>query len=647
MAEIKYPHLFAPARIRGAYFKNRVMSAPQGNYNVSRDRIPSEAFAAFYERKAMGGVASVCIGDCVVEVSTGKNLPWLLDMEDTENLPRLVNATSAITRHGALASAELSHDGEYSWASRAEFGTKLYGPVERENMYGHVEEMPEEMILRLIEKYGKAAEYAMRCGFNMITIHAGHGWGPSQFMSSTTNTRTDKWGGSFENRMRFPLAIVEAVRKAVGERIPIEYRFSGSEITDLGYGIEEGVEIAKALDGKVDIIHVSAGIHEVLRVWPYVHPSMFLPDGVNSKYAREIKKNVSKSMVATVGAFTDVAHMDDFIASGGADFVAVARQTLVDPDFPIKARSGREDEIARCLRCNKCLVSMGQLRVPRCSLNPEIGQELAVRMLPPVHEKKKVLVVGGGMGGMEAAIQAAKRGHTVTLCEKDSELGGVLKCEANVPFKAKIPVYINRQKRLLEKYGVDVRLNTEVTPELAESLAPDAIIAALGAKPVVPRIEGIERAVGAEVIYCDPDKAGQSVVILGGGLVGLELGIWLGQMGRKVNIVEMADKAGVDFADYPFLCYRYEMEDHGVELHLNTKAVRITEKGVDCEGENGNVAYEADTVIYAVGQRPLSEETEALAFCAPEFYPVGDCVMPDSIMAATRQAFTAANDIGR
>ena len=578
--EFKYPHLFAPLRLRGAYFRNRIFSAPQGNYNVGPDRLPGEESIAFYERKAMGGFASVCVGDCVVETATGANLPWLITMEDKENLPRLSMLTHAVTRHGAVASAELAHDGMYSWASRDMFGSPLLGPVECDNCYGHVEEMPEEMILRLIDKFGKAAAFAKQCGFGMVTVHAGHGWLLAQFMSSKMNTRNDKWGGCFENRMRFPLAVAENIRRAVGNDFPIELRYSGSEVVPEGFGLDEGIEIAKALDGKVDILHISAGTHEIPRSWPVVHPSVFMEDGVNSKYAREIRKHVKQSLVATVGAFTDPSHMEEVLASGGADIINVARQSLADPDFPVKARTGREDEIAKCIRCSKCFVNSGTKRVARCSLNPEIGQELDVKMTPPVAVKKKVLIAGGGIGGMEAAIQAAKRGHDVIVCEKSDRLGGALICEEIVPFKKHLAEYIKRQIRLLGIHGVEIRLNTEVTPEYAQNQGADVVVAALGAAPVVPGIPGIEAAYSAEQVYSNPDLADGKVVILGAGLVGLELAIWLAQMGRAVEIIEMADRPGVDLDDYPMLGYRFELEDLGIKVHLSTKAVSIDETGV-------------------------------------------------------------------
>lgn len=645
--ELKYPHLLQPLRIRGTYFRNRIFSAPQGNYNVCADRHPTAETIAFYERKAMGGFASVCVGDCVVDITTGANLPFLLDMQDKENLPRMAMLAHAITRHGAVASAELAHDGLYSWASRDRFGTKLYGPVECDSRYGHIEQMSEEMIWDIIGKYASAAEFAKHCGFNMITIHAGHGWLPAQFMAPMMNTRTDKWGGCFENRMRLPIEIAKAVRKAVGEDMPIEFRFSGSEVVKEGFGLDEGVKIAQAMDGYVDIIHVSAGTHEVPRSWPVVHPSMFSPDGVNSVFAREIKKHVKKSLVSTVGAFTDPQHMEDFLASGGADIINVARQSLADPDFPIKVRAGREDEIAKCIRCNKCFMNSGQKRTVRCSLNPEVGMELDAKMQPPVLEKKRVMVAGGGVGGMEAAIQCAKRGHDVVLCEKSDSLGGVLKCEAKVPFKKNLDHYLRRQIKLMEKYGVEVRFNTEVTPEYVNAEAPDVLIAALGAVAITPPIPGIELAKPAEEVYINPELAQGKVVILGAGLVGLELGIWLAQTGREVEIVEMRDRAGIDLEDYPYLCYKFEIEDHNIKLSLNTRAVAVEADGLVVEHEGAQRKISADCIICAAGYKPLSDECDALNFTVPEFYPIGDCMKPDSIMSATKLAYSAAMNVGR
>ncbi|MBR3555481.1 MAG: hypothetical protein IKN89_06185 [Oscillospiraceae bacterium] len=388
---LKYPHLFEPIVLGGTVFRNRVFSSPQGFYNVGPDCYPNDACAAFFARKAEGGVASVCIGDCIVDGKTGTHYPFLMRIDDQNSLPGFAEYASQVSRRGAVASVELSHAGIYAQAV-AQRGDPVYGPVEMEGQYGHVLEMPESEIERIIGCYARAAAFAKGAGCGMVTIHGGHGWMLAQFMSRKLNTRKDKWGGeSIDNRMRFSVEVCKAIRKACGKNFPIEFRMSGSECYEGGYDIDEGIEFAKRLDGVVDLIHVSAGHHQQMDAMVITHPSMFCEDGCNAKYAREIKKHVG-TPVATVGAFTDPAMMEEVIASGGADVVEFARQTLADPDFMLKARTGREDEIGRCMRCMSCFASTGAGRHFHCAINPETGHELEYRAMPPVKEKKTVLV---------------------------------------------------------------------------------------------------------------------------------------------------------------------------------------------------------------------------------------------------------------
>ncbi|NLV50798.1 MAG: FAD-dependent oxidoreductase [Clostridiales bacterium] len=644
---MKYPHLFEPLAVRGALFRNRIFASPQGFYNVSADALPNAEMAAFYERKAMGGFAGVTVGDCIVQTRTGTHYPFLIKMDDPNVLPGISVMASAIKRHGAVASAELSHAGMYAQHSKSLCGGKLYGPAAMENKYGPVEEMPEDMILGIIEAYGSAAALARRAGFGMVTIHGGHGWLLHQFWSAQVNTRKDRWGGSFENRMRLPLAVVESVRKAVGAAFPIEYRMSGSECFDGGYGIDEGIQFAKALDGKVDIIHVSAGHHEQESAFIITHPTMFLPEGCNLQYAAEIKKHV-KSPVATVGAFFDPDFMEETIASGKADIIALGRQSLADPDLPLKARAGREDEINRCIRCSSCFAGSGQWRLCFCATNPEICHELEFKAVPAPRFKKRVLIAGGGVAGMQAAISAAERGHSVVLCEKTDRLGGTLRCEEKVPFKKNLKWYLDKQTRLIERNpDIEVRLNTEVTPLLADTIDPDVIIAALGARPAMPPIKGIEHAYGAERVYREPELAGNSAVILGAGLVGLELSVFLAGRGVDVRVIEITDKPAVNEFSMHTQGLFDQIEKLGVKLHLSSSALEIRPGALSYEDREGVHELFADSIVYATGQKPLREEAAALARCAPEFYQIGDCVMPDNIFAATQTAYTIAGDIGR
>lgn len=647
MSVLKYPHIFEPIQVAGALFRNRLFSSPQGFYNIGPDLFPNSDMIGFFETKARGGFASVCVGDLIVDWKNGRHYDWLLPMDNPKMLPGLSKLVSAVARQGAVASAELSHAGMFAKAS-FEAGAPLLGPVDMMGKYGEVRAMTEADIEHVIDAFGKAAAFAKQCGFGMVTIHGGHGWLIPQFWSKQLNTRKDKWGGNFENRMRLPLAIVDSVRRAVGKGFPIEFRMSGSETNPDGYDIDEGIEFARALDGKVDIIHVSAGNHEVLAAMIITHPSMFLEDGCNLQYAAAIKKHV-KAHVATVGAFTDPAHMEEIVASGQADIIQMGRQTMADPFLPAKARDGRDDEITKCMRCSACFGNVGRHRIFYCAVNPVVGHEDEARYLPPVREKKNVLVVGGGVAGMQAALTASERGHHVILCEKGDKLGGVLLCEDQIAFKQKLKAYLEHQAHMLQKAAVDIRLNTTVTPECARGLRPDVIIAALGARPVKPAIKGIElpNVMGAEDVYYAPEKSGKSLVILGGGLVGIELGIHMAQNGRIVTIVEMLSELSVDPFSMHTLALNEEIKKLGITVHTSTCVNEITPSGVSVTEPKGMMELNADTVVYAVGQKPLREEAAALSGCAGEFHQIGDCVTPKNILAATQAAWTVAREIGR
>jgi pyruvate/2-oxoglutarate dehydrogenase complex dihydrolipoamide dehydrogenase (E3) component len=340
--------------------------------------------------------------------------------------------------------------------------------------------------------------------------------------------------------------------------------------------------------------------------------------------------------------------MEEIIASGKADVVEIARGLIAEPDLPNKARSGREDEIKTCMRCLHCFSSLLTNGQFYCAINPETSRELETLYSLPVREKKTVLVAGGGIGGMQAALTLSESGHTVILCEKSGRLGGTLRCEEKVPFKKKLDGYIEHQVREVAKAAVDVRLNTPVTKELAESLAPDVIIAALGARPIVPKIKGIEgsNVLGAEDAYVNPNKVGKRVAVLGGGLVGIELGIYLAQLGCAVTLVEMLGSLNDGGNFLHMIGLRGQLAKYNIGVSLNTKAVEINDKGVLGQGPGGEKLFGADTVVYAIGQRPLSDEAAALRDCAPEFHMIGDCQVPKNIAAATSAAYTVARDIG-
>ncbi len=648
MSVLKFPHLFEPLIIRNTVFRNRIFASPQGSSYLDVDQLPTPEVTVYYERKAIGGAATTCMGVRSVDPVSGLNYgDNIIDPENHRAHSWFKYYTNAISRHGAVPSIELQHSGAFAQESAAG-GHPIYGPVEGEYDGFHVLPMTEEQIESTIEAFIRHAKWAKLCGFGMVTVHGGHGWLLHEFLSPLFNTRTDRWGGSTENRAR----IVREICKGIHEQVPglvVELRISGAEGVEDGYGIETGIEIAKSIDGYPDIIHVSAGHATFDEAFTVTTPSMFLEDGVNVKYAAAVKPHIRYSKVATVGALSDPALMEEIIASGKADIVNVARGLIADPDLPMKARTGNEKDINRCLRCSYCFSKVMETGQYCCAINPEIGREheYAVEPLKVIHPKK-VLVLGGGIAGMQAALTAAKRGHSVTLAEKNDRLGGVLLCEEKVPFKIHLHEYIENQIRRVGEAGIKVLLNTALTPEQAEEMKPDVIIAAIGSEAVVPPIPGVdgENVLSAEYAYVHAEELTGKTVILGGGLVGIELGIYLKNMGKDVEVIEMADKLNCGDNMVHEMGVQVEIKRNGLPTHTSTKAQKIGKDGVTCLGPEGEVFYPADHVIIAAGMRGLQKEAAEFAQSAPLFYQVGDCLAVKNIYEANRLGFNAAMEIG-
>lgn len=679
MITTKYPNLLSSIQIGNQLFRNRYFAAPIGYpYHTSKEYPEDQAFA-WFERKAMGGAATVNIGSLIPDNDRGVVGP-MMRLDDPTALPAHHRLTRMITRHGAVAVAELMHAGANSYYSKLVLNNEIYGAVDTVNALGmEIPQMPEDIILDTIEKYAEAAAFAKWCGYGMITVHAGHGWMLNEFLSKKNN-RKDKWGGSIENNCRFVNAIIDRIHQKCGKGFPVDVRISGSECYEGGYDIEYGIEVAKQLEGHADIINVSCGAHEKQEVFTLTHPSMFLSEGANVKFAAEIKKHLKNTPVAAVGAMSEPEFMEDVIASGKADIVMVARGLIADPDAPLKIRTGNADNVRKCLRCFECFShNSGKIQMA-CAINPEIGLERETSIIPPLKVKKRILVAGGGIAGMQAAITAKERGHDVILCEKSPLLGGILCCENKVPFKKHLGDYINQQKKLLNNLGVEIHTNTEVTPSLCEKLNPDVIIAALGAAPKRLNIPGIEKNKAVNIIeaYNNVEALGNNIAVIGGGLAGMELAIYLSNLGKKVKILELSNKLNDSGNIIHGLALNNELKRCNVEVHTSVQACEINEDGIIGEfvGDKYSIPdspivkasmqtsccfgvtisddveigtkklYTADTIVFATGLAPLRKEAEALRFCANEFYQIGDCLIPKNILEATSSAYTIARDIG-
>ena len=642
-----YPHLASPITINNLTFKNRILGAPMSNPELDSDCNMRKEEIAFHENRARGGLAGVAIGLGIVD-AIGRSHTKEVKLYDVMSLPSLKEAANAMHRHNCNAVMELAHGGKFANArghGSAE-GVNI-GPNDEINGEGHpVRSMTEEDIYRVADCFGQAAKLVKEAGFDMVLIHGGHGWLLGPFSSPAMNHRTDRWGGSLENRMRFSLLVIEKVREAVGPDFPIEFRMSGAEFTKGGYGIEEGIEMAKAIDGKVDIIHVSAGVHEDPEVFVRTHPSMFIEHGCNVYLAAEIKKHV-KTPVATLGGLNDPDMMEEIIATGKADIIEIARQSICDPYFPEKAFSGNKDDITRCCRCFTCFYNYLTNRTFCCAFNPVVGNELEHKHAFPPTTPKKVIVVGGGPGGMEAAITAAGRGHSVTLYEKNSRLGGQLLSEQYIPFKQDMYNFVKVLEGRLAKSGVDVRLNTELTAEQAAAENADVIITAIGAKPIVPPIPGIdnEKVVGLTALHQPEPALGQKVVILGGGLVGSECAIYLDGLGKDVTIVEMKDDWAADSYFMHKNAMKIYMRDSNIKIHVNTTAKAITDKGLVCQTPEGELVIPADNILLAAGMKADRKTAESFYNAAPRVFETGDCIKAGRVVEAVTTGYYRAIDI--
>lgn len=632
--------------------KNRIIAAPTGMMDLTPDGRLTIFDASYYELKSMGGAAVVTLGESIVDTQTGESHNRQIHLDDPESMPGLAHTALAIKRHGALANIELSHGGKYGGLmSIAGEGTSdrcSYGPSEEDLPTGeHVHEMSKDLIYHIVKQYGIAAKRVKDCGFDMLMVHAGHGWLFNQFLSERENHRTDEFGGSLENRCRFLLLALDEVRKSVGPGFPIELRMNGEDYLEGAMHLEDYIEVAKLVEDKVDLINVSCGSHEENGLFVRTHPSMFLEHGCNVYLAEAIKK-VVKVPVACVGGISTPELAEEIIASGKADIVEIGRQLIADPYFPKKAMSGHAEDIMPCLRCFHCFASIVQSTAVACSVNPVIGHELDCKYYnPPFERKKKVLVVGGGPGGMEAAIVAAGRGHEVILCDNTDSLGGALKFAETVSFKEDLYKLAQVLEHRVRCSNIEIRLNTFVDKNYIEEEQPDVLIVAAGAEPIIPPIKGID---GPNVVLatrCESmlDELGSKIAILGGGLIGAETGINLGMCGKDVTIIEMREEIAPDANMFHKMALQKELDAH-VKSMPNMKAKEITEKGVLCISSDGNEVFvEADNVILAAGVKPRFRVVEELGGITPEFYVIGDCAKAGQVTQAIQQAYFTAREI--
>jgi len=644
-----YKHVFTPIRVGGVTLKNRVEFAPMVCDFTNSIGEATQRYVDFVEDQAASGVALIHLGATPVEWTTGADYPSELDVTDDLKENNLGLLAEAAHTHGAKLSVELVHAGRGVNAKliKTEWGlapTSLPIP----DQYPYIREMNQKDIERIVACYADCAARVCRCGFDGVLIHGAHGNLIAQFLSPLTNHRADIYGGSFENRCRFPLMILKAVRAATKPDFIVELRVSGDEMTPGGMKIAEVIEFLKIAQEHIDLVTMSAGLIVDYRSQFYTMPPYYRPRGANIPLSRAVKQCPDIHIPVSVVGGLDVEMAERIIAEGSADMVAIARALLADPDMLKKCYRGRHEDVRPCLRCWGCAANYaGHIQ---CAVNPALGRSERYARVHKADVKKKAVVIGGGVAGAQAALTLVQRGHDVVLFEKSGVIGGLLHDINKLPFKGDLLRYTEWLVRTTMNCGADIRLNTEATPELVMAENPDAIVVACGAVPRPPQISGIDRSNVVNVLDVDSGrkKVSGRVVVCGGGLSGCESGLALAMSGCEVTIVDQIPVE--DFASGISVLTRKMLiallNDNHVRL-IGSHIIRsIGEECVMVEGKNWE--YEelpADFVVEALGMESARAAADRFVELIPEVYVVGDAYEVGNIKRAALTAYNCCSNI--
>ena len=646
-------NLFSPIRIGSMELKNRMAMAPMATDFANPDGTISERMIDYYEARARGGVGLIIME--VVTVDEGSPyVPKTVALWDDRFIPSLRTLTDALHAHGTKVIPQISHPGPESLAPFFS-GEQPVGPSPAicHATKQKCREITLAEIEQVIDQFGEAARRAREAGCDGMELHAAHSYMlVGSFLSPLRNRRTDAYGGSIHDRLRFPLEVIQSVRARAGEDFPIVMRISGDMLVSGGQDIRETQYIAPILaEAGVDAFEISAGIFPEGMV--HIIPPTGSPLRPNVALSAAVKEVVDVP-VAVVGRINDPRIAEDILNRKQADLVVMGRALLADPEFANKAAEGRFDEIRPCVRCGLgCIAVRNAGRDMTCVLNPTLGRENELRIVP-ADKPKRVMVVGGGPAGLEAARVAAERGHDVTLYEREGKTGGQINLATAVPHKqemCKIPKYFSNQA---ERAGVDIRLNTEVTKELVEEVRPDVLIVATGAEPLIPRIPGVDgdKVVTAHDVLGDkvtvlPGK----VLIIGGGMVGCETAEAVANRGDNpvigrtdVTVIEMLDDVALDTAPQGRDLLMQRLRANGVEILRSTRVIEFLEDGVALERDGKREEIRgADRIVLCMGVKPADTLSEALKDKVAEVYTIGDA----SRTASALEAIAAGAELGR
>lgn len=642
MTATPFPLLFSPLRIGALVLKNRVVMPPMCTAYATVAGAVTDRLIAYYRARAAGGAALINVEFTYIH-PTGKIFDHMLGIYDDRLLPGLGRLTEAVHQEGAKTIIQISHAGRRTHSDI--IGCLPVAPSPIPRLYG---ETPRELavpeIEEMIRAYIQAARRAKEAGFDGVMIHMAHGYLIHQFLSPLSNQRTDRYGGDLEGRSRFALKILRGVRQEVGKDYPVTCRLTGDEFVGGGIDLREATRIARLLEeNSIDAIEISAGTAETPHM---MSAPPYLPMGFLAHLSEEIKKAVQVP-VGIVGRIHDPAVAESLLQQGKADLIAAGRALIADPEWPRKAYEGKLDEICPCVSCNQgCNDRMYFQQDISCTVNPGAGREITFA-LTPAKKKKKVLVLGGGPAGLEAARIAALRGHKVFLFEKEKELGGQLKVASVPPAKEDLEKLRKFLAGEIARLGVRVSCGEKINRKAVEKLSPDLIVVAVGGKPkelAGPGFHGAKVISAWEVLSGKP--VGQKVVIIGGGQVGLETADFLLSRGKEVTILEMLKRAGQDMSPRARRMVLERLIQNGVEILAEATALSVKDDGVvfDRAGVVDRVLG-VDSVVVAVGTAPQDAGIRGLEKMGIPLRRVGDCTVPRKAFEAMHEGFAVGMEI--